>query len=802
MTKSKRIIFGVAGTFLFLLLLAVVVVKVVFTKERVLAMLTPQLERVINRPVTIADAGITFWNGIGVRLDGVSVGNAPGFTNEPMLGIGTLDIKARFWPLLSGKVVIDRIILSSPYALIEFDDEGNSNFEGMLKSADSTATPQEEGERQRLLVALILIKDARLAWRDKRAARWIDLYGADAEVEVDASSPEIPSFIAQIVLDSLMVFQEDRRLAVRSGDPSLYLAGSWNRTSRTLTFDSTVTTWWGAKLSADGQIRFLPSVYEVGFNARLGSVRVEELIREMQSALPLEKVAGLTALMSGSFEARFVWPLPENTVPDWQGRFELIDVKWPLPQTGAVVAIPRVEIRGAERSVSWSAGAGQITGGTFSTSGTIDQLFIGDETFSARVAANMPLEGTQGLFPEKWRSSLSGTLDIDLSGFGSIEHWEELNVNGRIKSDRLTLTVADWEIDTISAIIDCQLAGHGLRLSRCEWTAGDSRGLLSGSIENLLPAALSGFTTPDIPHGQFDLVCPFLNLDRIIGEENSVDSAGAATQEPGEKMPLLAINGNLTADTLIYNGLTITAAQSPYVYKDRVLSLSPISGQVFGGTIDGRLDWNLNTWPQPEFFTSIGASGIESNDFFLRYLGWAGGVYGQMSMSGEFSGKGRVAAQILPTLLARGRIDLSSARLESAPLLTQVGARLGISGLDRPRSLRDLRLPFRVENGRVIPDEVHVTWDDVTYAAQGSFGLDQTLAYRVTATAANDRAPRIVQGVGMRFVVGGTVTEPDVRLDASGTASGIIENVIQETKDTLQKALDQKLKDFLNPRKP
>lgn len=802
MTRPRRLLLGIVGTLLFLLVMAVVVVKVVFTKARILALLTPQIERVIDRPVTIADAGITLWNGIGVRLEGLSVGNAAGFSNEPMVNVGTLDIKARFWPLLSGKVVIDRIVIEEPFVLLEYNSDGLSNFENLVKEgAAPDSVPAADGQ-QRLTVGMLIIREARLSLRDKRSGRWVDLYGADSETQLDATDPSVAKFVTSVVFDSLMMFQEERRFAIRAGNPTLFAEGSWSKSSRTLTIDSSVVEWWGAKLTSAGQVRFLPSIYEIGFDARLGSVRVEELIREVDSAFPIPKFADLKAIMSGNIEARLIWPMPDNTVPDWQGRFELVDVNWPLPQTGAVVTIPRVEIRGSERSVSWSAPGGQITGGTFSTSGTIDQLFIGNETFSARLQANMPLEGTKGLLPEAWRSALAGSLDLDINGFGTIDQWQSMHLNGRIYSDRLVITDADWDFDSVSFALDCRLTGHGAQLSRCEWIAGDSRGALTGKIEGIIPASLSDFNTPDIPHGEFSLICPYLNLDRIIGGD--IETATGSVGDPttaGNDIPLVSITGELTADTLIYNGLTVSAASSPFTYRDRVFSLSPMSGQVYGGTLGGRLDWNLNTWPRPEFFTSVSVDGIESNDFFSRYLGWTGGVYGAIALSGEFSGQGRTASQILPTLLANGRIDLSSARLESAPLLAKVGSAIGLSGLDRPRSLRDLRLPFRIENGRIITDDIRVTWDDVNYSGRGSFGIDQSLAYSVTARSNSDRAPGIVQGVGLKFSVAGTVASPSVRIDAAGTASDILDNAADQVKDTLQKTLEQKLKDFFPPRK-
>lgn len=233
MNRTTKLLVGIVGSLVFLLVLAVVVVKVVFTKPRILAMLTPQIERVVNRPVTISDASITLWGGIGVRLAGLTVGNAPGFSAEPMLSVGTLDIKARFWPLLSGRVVMDRIVVTEPFLLVEYDAQGASNFDDVLKSEESQEEQQTEAPAQRLTVANIEIADARVAWRDKQAGRWVDMHGGRAEADIDATVPGVSKFVTNLAFDSLFVIADDRKLAIRAGNPTIYANGSWAKSSRT-----------------------------------------------------------------------------------------------------------------------------------------------------------------------------------------------------------------------------------------------------------------------------------------------------------------------------------------------------------------------------------------------------------------------------------------------------------------------------------------------------------------------------------------------------------------------------------------
>ena len=122
MSRPMKIGLWVVAIFLGLMLAAVIVVKIVFTKERILAMLTPRIEEAVNRPVSIGDAGISLVGGIGVWLGDVTVDNREGFSPEPFLTIHKLEFKARFWPLLAGRVELDRVVLNYPSLLLEYDE--------------------------------------------------------------------------------------------------------------------------------------------------------------------------------------------------------------------------------------------------------------------------------------------------------------------------------------------------------------------------------------------------------------------------------------------------------------------------------------------------------------------------------------------------------------------------------------------------------------------------------------------------------------------------------------------------------
>jgi uncharacterized protein involved in outer membrane biogenesis len=830
MKKPLKVSLWIVGIIVGLILAAVIVVKVVFTKERILAMLKPHIEAAVNRPVSIGDAGISLWGGIGVWLGDVTVGNREGFSPEPLLAVHKLEFKAHFWPLLAGRVELDRVILQSPSLLLEYNELDQSNLEGLMGKAPAPDTgmtgteepiPEEAALAAPVVIDHFVLENGELVVRHAVPERRLDVGGFNLDLRTEARTPkEVTGFWAELSVDSIVLEGIERSIALHEGKPRVYLEGELNRAQKDVRFDSVNVEWLGASIALEGRLRQHPALTEVQLNAHLAPTQLGDIVSEAVRAGVIEKEFALTGQASGTAQIDAVWPLPVGTVPEWHARFELGNLNWKPMDALGPITIPRLELRGEERAISWNAQDGSMPGGTFSLTGAIDELFAEDREISAHLVTNADLSAFDTYTSSEFGLGLLGELRADVSAFGQLKEWRQLQVNGSCRAPSLTLIDSLWTVDTLNLNLDLKLKGHDLGLENVQWRAGHSSGSMTGNVAGMMPAAFDGFEPPHVLRAELDMHCPYLNLDELIGEEapdsladstltdTTVADTTAPALERGVPFPALSATGTIACDTVLYSEMTLTNVESPLVFRENVLTLDPISGRVYGGRAQGAYRWDVSDWEAPAFAAKFTADSIEANDFAERYLGWAGGIFGALEFSGEFAGQGRDESEILPTLVGNGKASMRAGRLEAAPLLARLGQALGINGMDRSRAINDLFARFRIENGRLFTDSLRLVTDDARWAALGSYGFDGSLDYvadmRYTGSQGAGFGDLLKQ-TDIRFRLRGTVDQPRVDIEAADAARGAIEKLlIPPSKDTTS-AEDQVrdlLKDLFNKKKP
>ncbi|MEK6775832.1 MAG: AsmA family protein [bacterium] len=141
-------------------------------KDQILA----RAGEVINRNIKMGDIRLTIFTGLGLRLIDVSLSNAKGFRDEPMLSMAGMDLKIRFLPLLHKELEVDQVILMEPRILIEKNKDGVFNFSDMggRKAASPPAVAQKKeaetkshlSDLTNLIVSQVRISNADLSYYD------------------------------------------------------------------------------------------------------------------------------------------------------------------------------------------------------------------------------------------------------------------------------------------------------------------------------------------------------------------------------------------------------------------------------------------------------------------------------------------------------------------------------------------------------------------------------------------------------------------------------------------------------------
>ena len=145
----KRGIFFKIGVVLACLLVlsavgAIIAVKSIDT-ERLKAVLTSQVEKSTGRVLAI-DGPMQIRIGLVPKfvVDDVRLSNPAGSTRPDMMQLKRLEVEVALQPLLNKKIVVNRLILSSPDILIETDPQGPGNLDF---TAPSQVTPSQQEQK-------------------------------------------------------------------------------------------------------------------------------------------------------------------------------------------------------------------------------------------------------------------------------------------------------------------------------------------------------------------------------------------------------------------------------------------------------------------------------------------------------------------------------------------------------------------------------------------------------------------------------------------------------------------------------
>jgi len=164
MDKVKKILklSGIVlGVVVVLIVIAAIALPRFLPLDKIKDIAAEKASEAVHRNVKIGHVSFNIFTGIEIR--DVSVSNRPGFSKEPFISAGLIEMKYDLWKLLRGKVAINKIVLVKPEILIENMD-GVSNYSDMVgaKKPAQPKKPQVKKEPISILVSSFAIKDAKL----------------------------------------------------------------------------------------------------------------------------------------------------------------------------------------------------------------------------------------------------------------------------------------------------------------------------------------------------------------------------------------------------------------------------------------------------------------------------------------------------------------------------------------------------------------------------------------------------------------------------------------------------------------
>lgn len=178
MTRMRRIAIiaaAILGTLLLLALAAPLLIDVERFKPRILTAISDGL----GRPVTVdGDLSLSLLPRPRLSAAGLSIANAAGFADQPMVRVGRLDVEIALMPLLSGDLDVKRLVLRRPDILLEQAAGGANNW--TLAPAERQADAAPDGAAAGIRIDRLRLIDGRLVYADHGSGTRRTIDGFDA----------------------------------------------------------------------------------------------------------------------------------------------------------------------------------------------------------------------------------------------------------------------------------------------------------------------------------------------------------------------------------------------------------------------------------------------------------------------------------------------------------------------------------------------------------------------------------------------------------------------------------------------
>ncbi len=788
------------GGLLLLWIAAAAVLYFYFTKQRILALVLPKAQQALNRPVSIGDASFSAWGKIKVNLTGVKIKNQPGFKDPLLFSAQKVSLAVKVWPLLKRQIEVISLELTSPVISYEVASNGKSNVADWFAPAPEKEKSPKGGGAVFLLVEKLSLSNGQIRYRN--------------------DSTNTVFFLARMKWEGKTDYNEAAKKLDFSG----------KLTSGLLRYRSPKQNFETEKLVPEISYRLGYSIpedrmevrsvaFKFGQIALLASGEISGLRGEKKGRLDIKSEEFSAAELKESFDAF----LPE-AAKDWKvsgkgkvnGRLNFaspVQGKVGLALNQIELTAPQIKEKIRIEKVNATVDLGQKQF-ILATSNAA----WGGEPFRFGLVLNdwekqnlkLDFKGRfdLALVPELFNlpdTKLSGEFSPDISLYGSTKNKESFKLDGKISIKDVSYSSAKSKYPITDLNAELGFAGKDISQLKLSLKAGRSDLAVNGKVANGVAWAVTKRKTPGTV--TFDFRSNFLDFDQLFPPPEQTTGGGVKI----DTVPLPDWNGsgNLYVAKGVINKLPFANFRTPMKIDNGVIYMNGFVMDMLGGKVNGDLKRDLSDFTQPKFDMKVWATGVEANDFLSALTPAKGMLFGKMNLSGNFSGAGLMASEIMKSLTANGDLTVDSGKLVRFGPLVKLGEKLG-QDWKREQPLKNLKGLFQMGNGKIIFNPLNFGLPLGDFKTRGSLGLDGALDFlvdsRVPAEVAAkfDIPPALLDfmkdaegKIPISFSLTGTGSEPKISLNLPG-AQQKKEGLVQDKKEDLKK----KGNELLNKLKP
>lgn len=741
-------------------------VAVLLPRDRVLAMVRAQLAVSLRRETRLAGVSVGLWPPVRIGVRGFALAEPGGFARGTALKVASLDLDLDVLPLVSRRVVVRRLTLEEPSLHLVLRPDGGTNLDSVFAAAPP-GTAKRPAAPMDLAVREFAVRGGRVLVDDLGARRRV-LAGLETRLSLEAAGgTRFATRGRTRVTDVAFGPLGARRPA--DLDPALSRLvwtlgheGRYDAATRTLALESLTLGLGRARLALAGMVREPGPRATVDLRAAGERVDLGELLAAAAAvdARALRGVAGGGRL---AFDLRVTGRLGPGTRPAVTGTLALTGGALRYP--GAPVGVDGLALRARLEADALVVEELSARVGGEPVRAQLELRHFADPRARFAVKGSLELAAlSQALAPKD--TKISGRAELNVRGSGRLRDPGSFALDGHAALANASVEGAALprRVEAIAASV--RLVPEGATVRGFTARAGQSSFTLDASLTRPL-ALLRPPGTVEPAGVTFTFRSPHLDLAELL------------PPGPGSPLAFNARGGGRVEIARFRNQrLDVEDVVANVSLAPAVIAVPSFALRAYGGTVTGRASFGFADPASPSFAVTGRADTVEVDRVLSAWSPARGVLTGVTGAEFDLSGDGVRPEQLRGSLGALGLALLAEGRL-AGPVMDAIAAATRTPAL-REVSLRELRLPFRVERGRVVTDSVRFAGPAGDWQVSGMVGFDGSLDYAVSATLPPSLAAGgswkdalaaglLGDGRGGLLVdlrVGGTAKAPRVTLDA------------------------------------
>lgn len=531
--KGLKIIVGIVAGIIILLILATLVVKIVFTKEKLLSLLVPKVESALKRKVEIEDINVSIWGGLGVDVKGMKVLNPSGFTQEELFKFDQLSVRVKFLPLLRKRIEIKKLILNNPEIYLEKNQGGTSNIEDLTKS---------EGGKVLIPVAFdqLEIRNGTILYLDSKDQKKIVLhkFEENARLSLDEKM-ENAKATGKITVDQIELSLPNYKGTLPPLTFSLEHDINLNMPQDRLDIASLKIGI--AKISMDvkGTVEKLSTIPSLNLSIQSNEIPLSDLLASLPKAesSPLNKLTTSGSLkISSSFQGEMKGEFP----PQIQGKITFQNVKIDFVRVPQPFSMPYGEINFNNRSLNFFTSQAKLGEAPMELKLVVDNFSDPNVTSELKAKLNLAVLGEFVRMPEN--TSLAGEADVNIKAYGKIKKPEgtvgpeRMNFSGQMQLRKVEVSTPALGVPIQNLNADISFQKGDVDISSLSLSLGESSLNLQGKLYGAIPYYI--FKDQKKPFLNFSLNSPLMDLDEIFPSEQQAEKNVEEKTTVADTIPL------------------------------------------------------------------------------------------------------------------------------------------------------------------------------------------------------------------------------------------------------------------------